>query len=832
MRPSDGLALPASADDAAPKGEGRVPGRAAADLAQTSPVPPAAAPPTPPRVNDLRLHPEIDGFTLVMTPPLPPFLEGGFGRVYRALSADGMLVAIKVPRPSLQRGPDAAEVAALWAHECSMSRRLPPHEHVVTFFPRALARWPDGSTSEALVMEWLDGARSLNRYCDAVRLDKPERVSLLLQAIEGVAWMHAHGTPHCDLKSANMLVVERAGRPVVKITDFGGTRKPGGLDPRAATYSVHRAAPELIADDPAAISARADVYALGKELAELIGGPAATAVQDDHHTAWRPQPLARFTGLADSMLDEIIARATAREPVHRYADAAELHAVLSRYVPPVHQRATRRAERWLMPAKLGPEARWSWPRVALVVLLLSAACAWLSREACRWVVQTGYGPWLTWSAEPPVAFERVAVVRARDADELLRVAEAQGIQGVSATVPATRRLVWRRVIETLVPVRPAVIAIDVRFEKAADPAMDRVIGEGIRAATHATPDPVPVVVAVPDWQSVRPDLRAANAIAAEVIDAGAQWGSIGVPELGGVGAALVMAQSETGRMRAPFAVVAAAAALGGGEPVEVALDREALSLVLRRGGDEGQAIPLFSLRRREEIPGEAFAGVGPRDWVGLYPVGIPPSDQAFAGADMGVEEFFRLSPAERHARLAGRVVILAAYDPADEAHDFGGRTIRGAWLHAAAIESLLQGIPGRRTSWLWLVPAAAAAMLGALVAAALVAPLLGRLGLRLLGSNGRWPDGAGPPVRPDGGSTPNAPPALAVARRWRLAAGAWALLTSGAAVAGATLLPGLVPTVSWAAALLVTAGALGAAAGALSLLAVAWMGVVRRAWCL
>jgi eukaryotic-like serine/threonine-protein kinase len=291
-------------------------------------------------------HPQLDGYTLVMTGPLPPFLRGGFGRVYRALNSDGALMAVKVPHPSTLNAPTLQR----WSDECRLSLALPPHEHVVTFFGRTTARWPDGRESPALVMEWLEGARPLISYADAVGLDKPQRVELLMQAIEGVAWMHEHATPHCDLKSTNMLVIDRGRRAVVKITDFGGTRGRSGMDPRPAVFSPHRVAPEVLAGDPAAIDARADVFALGKELTELVAGPDATRAPEGDHRAWQPCPVRAQLGLDDPALDAIIVKATQAEPSQRFANAVEMLEALRQYAPPLSERSVgpiaRRAPYW------------------------------------------------------------------------------------------------------------------------------------------------------------------------------------------------------------------------------------------------------------------------------------------------------------------------------------------------------------------------------------------------------------------------------------------------------------------------------------------------------
>lgn len=105
------------------------------------------------------------------------------------------------------------------------------------------------------------------------------------QLAEGLAYAHGQGIVHRDLKPANVLVADPSGLetgPVLKIADFGMARASSlsGVDPGALTVlgTPDYMAPESI--EPLAVDARADLYALGCMLFEMLTAsvpfPAAT----------------------------------------------------------------------------------------------------------------------------------------------------------------------------------------------------------------------------------------------------------------------------------------------------------------------------------------------------------------------------------------------------------------------------------------------------------------------------------------------------------------------------------------------------------------------------
>lgn len=204
------------------------------------------------------------------------------------------------------------------------------HPHVVTLF--------DVSRDAAyLVMEHVDGPslRDILRVRGRVR--PAEALALLGPVAAGLSAAHAAGMVHRDVKPENVLTGPD-GR--VRIGDFGLARAAASASttfgPDMFAGSPSYAAPEAVRGE--ALDARADVYALGVMLYECLVGrtplradtPFATAML--HTTERIPAPSESDPSIPRAV-DEVVLRATAPDPAHRYPDAAAFAAALEAAVP-------------------------------------------------------------------------------------------------------------------------------------------------------------------------------------------------------------------------------------------------------------------------------------------------------------------------------------------------------------------------------------------------------------------------------------------------------------------------------------------------------------------
>ncbi len=199
--------------------------------------------------------------------------EGGMGSVFFAEQTQPVkrAVALKLIKP----GMDSKAVLARFESE-RQALALMDHPHI--------AKVLDAGTTEGgrpyFVMELVKGI-PLTDYCDQHRLGLPERLALFRQICSAVQHAHQKGIIHRDLKPTNILVESHDGEPVPKIIDFGLAKATSGM--QLTDRSLFTAfgtvagtplymAPEQASFNALDIDTRADIYALGVILYELLTG--------------------------------------------------------------------------------------------------------------------------------------------------------------------------------------------------------------------------------------------------------------------------------------------------------------------------------------------------------------------------------------------------------------------------------------------------------------------------------------------------------------------------------------------------------------------------------
>jgi len=194
------------------------------------------------------------------------------GEVYEAEQAAPVQrrVAIKI----IRAGMDSEDVLARFSAE-RQALVLMSHPHIAAIYD---AGTTDGG-SPYVVMEYVDGV-PLTEYVTENHLDLGARLDLFLQVCVAVSHAHQKGVIHRDLKPNNILVTELDGKAVPKVIDFGiakAIEQP--LTPRTLQTSLGElvGTPEYMSPEQAAgtgldVDTRADVYALGVILYELLSG--------------------------------------------------------------------------------------------------------------------------------------------------------------------------------------------------------------------------------------------------------------------------------------------------------------------------------------------------------------------------------------------------------------------------------------------------------------------------------------------------------------------------------------------------------------------------------
>jgi hypothetical protein len=131
----------------------------------------------------------------------------------------------------------------------------------------------------ALVLELIDGP-TLDVFLAQVRPTLDQADQLARGILKGVAAAHRHGLVHRDLKPGNVLLALEDGELVPKVTDFGLAKVVAAGDAPQQTHTGATLgtpaymAPEQVRD-ARSVDARADVFALGAILYELVCGKRA-----------------------------------------------------------------------------------------------------------------------------------------------------------------------------------------------------------------------------------------------------------------------------------------------------------------------------------------------------------------------------------------------------------------------------------------------------------------------------------------------------------------------------------------------------------------------------
>lgn len=264
--------------------------------------------------------------------------RGGMGVVYKAEQANpSRLVALKLIRSGLsapallRRFRREAEVLGKLQHPC------------IAQIHEASTAEVNGRPTAFFAMEYIQG-EPIDVHCRQGQLRVRHILELMAMVCDAVHYAHHQGIIHRDLKPANILV-DTHGRP--RILDFGVARLTNS-DVHATTVQTEVGqivgtlaymAPEQASGDPAAIDARADVYALGATLYELLSGhlpidlgncplpEVVRRIQD--------QPIAPASSIDRAFrgdMDAILAKALEKDPTRRYATAEALGNDLRSYL--------------------------------------------------------------------------------------------------------------------------------------------------------------------------------------------------------------------------------------------------------------------------------------------------------------------------------------------------------------------------------------------------------------------------------------------------------------------------------------------------------------------
>jgi serine/threonine protein kinase len=244
--------------------------------------------------------------------------------------------------------PDAASDvgAARFKQEFALAARL-QHPHLLEVLSA-------GSQNGLLyyVMPYVEGESLRHRLLREGPLPVADAVTILREIADALAYAHAAGVVHRDIKPGNILL--QNGHAV--LMDFGVARAllaaQGGrrlTDPGTVVGTPGYMSPEQAAGD-SEIDARSDVYALALVGYEMLAGKppfSGTSLRAlvAAHLTQAARPLAAIRRDVPTGLSAAIARALAKDPADRFRNAADFRDALpaASLVPPHGRRSGLRA---------------------------------------------------------------------------------------------------------------------------------------------------------------------------------------------------------------------------------------------------------------------------------------------------------------------------------------------------------------------------------------------------------------------------------------------------------------------------------------------------------
>jgi serine/threonine protein kinase len=252
------------------------------------------------RLRDAAAWPELDD-RYVITGVAG---RGGMGTVY--IARDQRLdrdVAVKVLAIADQKGSRAAWLS----REAHILARL-DHPAIVPVHDTGVL--PDGRSF--YVMKLVRGRR-LDEVL-AERSPQALRLDLFARVLEGVSFAHAHGVVHRDLKPENIMA---GSFGEVFVMDWG-VAQDRGADAEPTVVGT----PGFMPPEQAGareVDARADIFALGAMLVQVIGDKPMPPLAAIAAKAQHPDPQARYQSVEEMAAD--VSRFRNQEPVSAYRES-------------------------------------------------------------------------------------------------------------------------------------------------------------------------------------------------------------------------------------------------------------------------------------------------------------------------------------------------------------------------------------------------------------------------------------------------------------------------------------------------------------------------------
>ncbi len=361
----------------------------------------------------------VDSYAAALIPetdaaPAPPERVGAY-RIIDTLGRGGMAVVYRAEREEADFQQTVAlklihaeRIGQHWQQRFVQERQI-----LASLRHPNIAQLLDGGISDDgrpfLALEFVDG-EPLNRFCDSRQLSINQRLDLVLAVCDAVSYAHQRLIVHRDLKPANILVDKNG---TAKLLDFGIAKlidQPNDVQVTRTEYRAltpEYAAPEQFTGEP--VTTATDIYALGIVLYQLLSGQRPFTTDTGGALALERQVLTegtptfeRAAGRVDATqkvamaqarglswpqlrralrgdLQNVVRKATSREPERRYQSVVELAEDIKSYLRGLPVKA--RAGRWYRIRRLAWRYRWALGTSMAVMLAVISGSIYVTRQA-------------------------------------------------------------------------------------------------------------------------------------------------------------------------------------------------------------------------------------------------------------------------------------------------------------------------------------------------------------------------------------------------------------------------------------------------------------------
>jgi len=205
---------------------------------------------------------------------------------------------------------DNEEILDLYTKEVWNAKRLK-----AGFFPKAVV--PKTRSARYYIMTKLDGI-TLKQYLKKRTLTIEESVNLAKTLLSMNEYLLKYNLVHGDIKPENIIVIQRDGKKIFKVIDFGSITEVFSTVSKAGTASY--LAPERFKES--AINEKTEIFAIGVTLYESLTGkfPYGEIEPFQNPTFKNPKPIEKFNKNIPSWFESIIQRAISVDEELRYAN--------------------------------------------------------------------------------------------------------------------------------------------------------------------------------------------------------------------------------------------------------------------------------------------------------------------------------------------------------------------------------------------------------------------------------------------------------------------------------------------------------------------------------